>query len=62
MKALIWIIVLIVIGWGIWWATHRGDSLNNAATPVGAIDNYGNDADQASSSTEPNLDEFQDKG
>jgi len=59
MKAIIWIIVLALLGWGIWsWMDDDNLLDDNEANAVGALD-YGNTDDTA---TDPDLGEFEDKG
>lgn len=53
MKALIWVIIAVIIGWGVWFFAFRDDSVvNDTDTPVEQV-NSGDDID---------LGEFQDKG
>jgi hypothetical protein len=65
MKAIIWIIVLALVAWGIWWFVGNDDVVENAdtgANAAGAIDlNLGGDAD-ASVDGDVDLNEFEDKG
>ncbi len=55
MKALIWIIILILIGWGIWYFVKDRESTGGtSAAPIEQV--------EASGNADINLDDFQSKG
>lgn len=61
MKAIIWIIVLALVAWGIWWFVQDRENLetaDNGANVSGAIDFNAN----ASGDDDVDLTEFNDKG
>ena len=58
MKAIITIIVLLLIGWGIWYAT-RGEDVDNQAANVGGALNAEVEQDGGE---DIDLGEFEDKG
>ncbi len=56
MKAIIWIIVLALIAWGIWWFVKKDD-----ATPLGANDSNAAEV-QGAADANVDLGEFDSKG
>jgi hypothetical protein len=63
MKVIIWIIVLALIGWGIWWFVGNDDlpAADNGANAAGALDlNLNADVDSGASTDDPA--DFEDKG
>lgn len=67
MKAIIWIIVLALIAWGIWWFVANDDVVENVDTGAGAAGalDFNVNADTNVSGDEGedvDLTEFEDKG
>ncbi len=65
MKALIWIIILALVAWGVWALMSNGDAVENAdtgATAAGALNSDANVDTGVDASTDVDTSEFEDKG
>lgn len=65
MKALIWIVILALIAWGIWWFMDRdpADGLDDQGAAAGQTVEVGSDADvDASLNPTDDPEMFDDKG
>lgn len=63
MKAIIWIIILLLIGWGVWsWMKDDVDVDNQPAATVQGLDDLAGTSDEATGDASEDVGPYEDKG